>query len=88
MRNEPGFKLPFVGVLGEGEKTEVVWIPQQLLCQVGLGGWRRPLKIRDRFPLALKEPCLNLKHEHVPAPAVLDGRLGVPESLVRGLYRI
>ena len=88
MLNQPGLKLPFVGVLGEGEEIEVVGVLQQLLCKIGLGRWQGPLKIGDRFALAMKELGLNVKHQHVPAPTVFDGSLGVPEPFFSIFYLV
>ena len=43
--------------------------------------WQRPVKIGDRFALALEQPALDLVYQNIAAPAVFDRLMGIPKAL-------
>ena len=69
---QPFLKGAFLGVLGEGEKLEVVRVFQRLPGQVGLRGREGLLEIGLGLALPLVEIALDPVDEDGPAPAVFD----------------
>src|SRR5262249_1884707 len=65
-------------VLAGGEELEVVWILEDLLGEVRLGRRERTIEVRDRVSLAASKVSLDLKHEDIAAPAVLESRAQIP----------
>jgi len=82
------FEVALLRFRSEGEEIEVVGIFDELLCQIGLRRRESRLEVRQCFSLPPVEAAFDLDHEDVPAPAVLDGLLRVPETLLGGLYHI
>jgi hypothetical protein len=83
---EPLFQVVLVSFRCEGQKIEVVRILEELLCQVGLRRRKGGLKVRHGLPLAAVEAALDVDHERVPAPAVLNRLAGIPKTLFRRLH--
>ncbi len=80
MFEEAGFEILLARFCGERQKIEIVRIFRDLLCQIGLQ-WRQSAgEIRDGLSLALVQAALDLYHEDVPAPTILNGLLDVPDS--------
>ena len=77
-----GLYVSFVSILGEREEIEIIRIFEELLGEIGLRLWKRGLRIGGRLPLATVKVALDLHDEDVPAPAVLDGSLDIPEAFV------
>jgi len=82
MDQQTTLDLPLVRLTGDGQKIEVVRIFQDLFGQIGVRRREGPLKVGDCLPFPLAKPTLNLKHQDVPAPAVLDGGTEVPLPLL------
>ena len=79
---EASLQILFARLGREGQEIEIVWVLRDLLCQVGLRRRKCPLEVREGLPLVAEELALDLVHQNVAAPAVLDGGLGVPQPLV------
>ena len=56
--------------------------------EVRLRRRKRLAEVRERLPLPAVEPTFSLHREDVAAPAVLNGLLGVPDSLWLRLHPI
>src|SRR3984957_18167904 len=72
----------------EGQEVEVVWILQELLCEVRLRFRKRRLKVRDGFSLTPVKTTLDLEDEHVSAPSVLNRGVNVPKPIVGVFHQV
>lgn len=82
------FDVFFAGILGQGEEIEVVRILKNLLDKIGLGSGQGSFEIGGGLALAVNQIAFDVKHEHVPAPAVFEGGLGIPEALRAIFYLV
>lgn len=78
--DKPGFQLPLVKRLLQGEEVENVGVFQKLTGQVGLWGGQALLKVGNRLSLAFVGVAFDLMPESIAAPALFDGLLHVPET--------
>src|SRR5205823_4539349 len=85
---EPGLKIFFVRFGGEGQEIKVVRMFQKLLGQVRLRRRQGCSEVGQRLALPAVEAGLDLHDEDISAPAVDDGLLSVPETLLRILYQL
>jgi hypothetical protein len=74
-------QIAFVRIVAEHEKVEVVRIFGDVLHQVRLRRGKSSIEVRHRFPLPMSPPALDLMNKDVAAPAMLDGRLGIPNAI-------
>src|ERR1035437_4301932 len=86
VREKSLFEIALVGFLSEGEKVEVVWIFEDLLCEIGLWSRQCRLEIGNRLSLAPIEPAFNLEDENISTPSVVDGLAGIPEPFLAALH--
>ena len=81
VREKSPFKVALLCLRCEGEEIEVVRIFDELLCKIGLRWRKSRLEVGHRLSLPPVEAALDLDHEDIPAPSVLDGLLDIPEPL-------
>lgn len=58
--NEPGFKVPLVGVRGERQNVKIIGVLEKLLSKIGLWLGQRSFKIGQRLSLPPIEVRINL----------------------------
>ena len=75
-------QIALVGIVAEGEKIEVLWIFGDVPREVGLRRWQCAVEVCDGFPLPVQSSGFDLVNQDVATPAVLDGRFGVPDTLL------
>ena len=78
----PGFEFALGGIGAEREEVEAVRVFQQLLGKVGLRRRECGVEVRHRLALAAIQVGLDPVGEHGTRPAVGDGLLGIPKTLV------
>jgi len=82
MFEEACLQILFAGFGRKGQEIEVVRVLCDLLCQIGMRRRKCPLEVRKGLPLATEKLALDLEHQNVAAPAMLDRGLRVPQPLV------
>ncbi len=85
MGDQTSLDFPFFGLSRRSRELEVVGILQKLACEVGLELRERSLEVCARLALPLMEVALDPMNQDVPAPAVFNGRSGVPEPFLPSL---
>ncbi len=84
MVEQVALQIPFVGIIAKGQKIEVVRIFGNVLRQVGLWSWKGAVRVSHGLSLTMLTSGLDLMHQHVTAPSMLDGCLGIPDTILRG----
>ncbi len=88
MNQKSTFDLPFVSSLSDREEIEVVRIFEDLLGEIGVGRRQGSLEVRERLPFPLLKSALDLKHQDVSAPAMLQCCAEIPRAVFRILQTI
>ena len=84
---EAALPIAFMGIVSESEKIEVVRIFGDVPREVGLRRGQRAVEVGDGFPLPVQPPRFELMNHDVAAPAMLNGRFGIPDAvLARGKF--
>ena len=86
MREKSMLEVALLGLFRESQEIEVVGVFDELLSEIGLRQRERRLKIGDRFSLPPEKTALNLHHQDVAAPAILDSLLNVPGAFDCALH--
>jgi len=79
--DQSDFDGALIRVLAQSEEIEEVRILRDALREIGLRGRQRALEIRNRFPLSLVQPGLDLECEDVARPAMFDRFRGIPDAV-------
>ena len=86
MENKGAFQIQLVHLFSKGEKLEVVRVLNNLLCKLRLGCRQSATEIGGCLAVQVIKAALDLMHQDIAAPAVLDGCANVPFPFRRVLY--
>jgi len=75
-------QIALVRIVAEGEKIEVVGIFGDVPRKVGFRRGQRSVEVGDGSSLPVQSPGFDLVNQDVAAPAVLNGRFGVPDTVL------
>ena len=84
--NQSAFQIPLMRLFSKGEKLEVVRVLDDLLRKLRLGGRQGASEVGGCLALPAIKAALDLMHQDIAAPAVLDGRPNVPFPFGRVLH--
>ena len=65
---------------GQAEEVETVRVLQRLTDQVGMRFGRETLEVTDRLATAFQQTTLDLHHQNVARPVVLNGLGDIPAA--------
>src|SRR5690606_30391370 len=86
MADETILDHPLCGIASDAKEVELVGILKGLSRKVRFGGWKCEIKVGRQRSLRRVKVTIDLQAQDVPAPAVLQRLLDVPEALVRILH--
>src|SRR5690606_29685565 len=88
MVSQSEFEVTLAADVGGTDEVEQVWVAGGLLSEVGVRGWQGAGEVGDGLAGPLVEAALDVVDQDVAAPALLDGRLGVPFAQVGGVQLV